>query len=62
MKLLQKINKRLHRERVPREGRVHQDEAGMDPEHQRALAAPNTVNIRHSGSSLCVCISKEVDH
>lgn len=48
--VLQRINRRLQRKLVPREGRVHQDEAVTDPEHQRALGAPNIASIRYSNS------------
>lgn len=37
-------------EKICPKGRIQQNEAAMDPEHQRAVVAPSIVNIRYSGS------------
>lgn len=50
MKLLQRINRKLQREPVQREGGVQQDEAAMDPEHHGEVTAPRTAHVRPSGS------------
>lgn len=62
MKLLQKINRRLQRELVPREGRVTRKKQAWMLNIHRALVAPNTANMRHSSSlsiwPLCMQIKR----